>query len=294
MDPKRSGLHESVQKMAWLERRQVKASLGPEDDPSMVWLALPGGSFQLSGLVSSPERHSGSRSLPCTCTSMQATAGEVAACSDVRPSTAMAQRDWVLGPAGPLRARPNRTRAVAASRIRLDQHGLNFCLGRLVQHPCVSVARASPVQHSTVCAVLKCCSTQLRCGSSAIGVPRLSRDTTRRNSGAIVRNQRPTSKPRIPLGTARHCSVALDPASGPNIGTWDLGTSATLDLTRLCGPLYLVTHHISPGRTSRLSRSSGLYCAWPEFCEHTSCQHTLLYRFSVLGVLHQHLRGIYP
>ncbi|KAH6945510.1 hypothetical protein HPB50_008802 [Hyalomma asiaticum] len=123
--------------------------------------------------------------------------------------------------------------AVAASRRCLDQRGLDFCLGRLVQHPRVSFTRGSPAQHSIVCAVLKCCSTQLQCGSSPKGVPRLNRDTTRHSSGAVVRNQWPTCEPRIPLDTTQHCSVALDPASGPNTGTWDLGTSATLDLARL-------------------------------------------------------------
>ncbi|KAH6927417.1 hypothetical protein HPB50_003279 [Hyalomma asiaticum] len=126
--------------------------------------------------------------------------------------------------------------------ICLDQRGLDFCLGRLVQHPRVSVARGGPVQQSSVCAVPKCCSTQLRCGSSALGVPRLTRDTTRHSSGAVARNQRPTSEPRTALGTARHRSAALDPASDPNTGRWDLGTSATLDLARICGPPYLGTH----------------------------------------------------
>ncbi|KAH6943159.1 hypothetical protein HPB50_016630 [Hyalomma asiaticum] len=100
-----------------------------------------------------------------------------------------------------------------------------------------------------------------------------------------VRNQRPTPEPRTPLGTARHRSAALDPASGPNTGTWDLGTSATLDLARLCGPLYRGTHQVSPGRSSRSSRSLGLHCAWPEFCERGSCHRALLSRFSALGGL---------
>ncbi|KAH6943787.1 hypothetical protein HPB50_027352 [Hyalomma asiaticum] len=145
--------------------------------------------------------------------------------------------------------------AVAASRRCLDQHG------RLVEHPRVSVTRGSPVQHNTVCAVLKCCSTQPRCGSSAVGVPRLNRDTTTHSSGAVARNQRPTSEPRTPLSMVQRPSAALDPASGANTGTWDLGTSATLDLTRLCGPPYLGTHHVSPGRNSHSSRSLGLHCA---------------------------------
>ncbi|KAH6936085.1 hypothetical protein HPB50_013097 [Hyalomma asiaticum] len=122
--------------------------------------------------------------------------------------------------------------AVAASRKCLNHRGLNFCLGRLLQHPRVSVARGRPVHHSTVCAVLKCCSTQLWCSSSAIGVPRINHGTSRHSSGAVVRNQRPTSEPITPLGRAWHCSAALDPDSGPNTGTWDLGTSATLDLAR--------------------------------------------------------------
>ncbi|KAH6944638.1 hypothetical protein HPB50_004415 [Hyalomma asiaticum] len=78
-------------------------------------------------------------------------------------------------------------------------------------------------------------------------------------------------------------SAALDPASTPNTGTWDLGTSATLDLARLCGPPYLVTHQVPPGRTSSSSRSPGLHCAWPEFRERTSCHRALLSRFPVLG-----------
>ncbi|KAH6943402.1 hypothetical protein HPB50_021123 [Hyalomma asiaticum] len=87
------------------------------------------------------------------------------------------------------------------------------------------------------------------------------------------------------LGTARHCSAALDPASGPNTGTWDLGTSATLDLARLCGPLYRGTNQESPSGSSRSSRSPGLHCAWPEFCERASCHRALLFRFSALGGL---------
>ncbi|KAH6926785.1 hypothetical protein HPB50_022170 [Hyalomma asiaticum] len=98
-----------------------------------------------------------------------------------------------------------------------------------------------------------------------------------------VRNQRPTPEPRTPLGTARHRSAALDPASGPNTGTWDLGTSATLDLAWLCRPLYRGTHQVSPGRSSRSSRSLELHCAWPEFCERASCHRALLSRFSALG-----------
>ncbi|KAH6942395.1 hypothetical protein HPB50_004352 [Hyalomma asiaticum] len=101
-----------------------------------------------------------------------------------------------------------------------------------------------PVQHSIVPVVLKCCSTLLQCSSSAIGVPRLNRDTTRHSSGAVVRDERHTSGPGTPLGTAGQRSATLDPTSGPNTGTWDLGTSATLDLSQLCGPPYLVTHQV--------------------------------------------------
>ncbi|KAH6937236.1 hypothetical protein HPB50_026041 [Hyalomma asiaticum] len=110
---------------------------------------------------------------------------------------------------------------------------------------------------------------------------RLCRAEMLLNTAALtaVRNQRPTSEPRTPLGTARHHSAA----SGPNTGTWDPGTSATLDLAWLCGPLYLGTHKVSPGRSSRSSRSLGLHSAWPEFCERASCHHPLLSRFSALG-----------
>ena len=112
---------------------------------------------------------------------------------------------------------------MASSRRYLDQRDLGPRFRRLDHRPGVAVPRAGSGQYSTVCAVLKCCSPQLRCGSSVTGVPRLGQGTARYSSGAQLMGSRPTSESGASLGTARHRSATLDPASDSTPGTWTLG-----------------------------------------------------------------------
>ncbi|KAH8032672.1 hypothetical protein HPB51_000401 [Rhipicephalus microplus] len=61
----------------------------------------------------------------------------------------------------------------------LDQRDLGPCFRAFGDHPGVAVPLAGSGQHSTICAGLKCCSPQLRCGSSLTGVPHLGQGTAR-------------------------------------------------------------------------------------------------------------------
>ncbi|KAH7942652.1 hypothetical protein HPB51_028665 [Rhipicephalus microplus] len=61
----------------------------------------------------------------------------------------------------------------------LDQRDLGSRFQALDHRPDVAVPRAGFGQHSTVCAMLKCCSLQLRSGSSLTGVSRLGQRTAR-------------------------------------------------------------------------------------------------------------------
>ncbi|KAH7985744.1 hypothetical protein HPB51_026762 [Rhipicephalus microplus] len=80
---------------------------------------------------------------------------------------------------------------------------------RALDHlPGVAVPRAGSGQHSTVCAVLICCSPQLRCDSSVTGVPRLDQGTA-----SVEKSKRDRNKESI--GSRDHRPTGVPPLSAP-------------------------------------------------------------------------------